>query len=414
MSSVAAVATPDDLAPPPGASIPSGEGIPRPWLAKVMFDTVGRGGARIGLAWIIVVAFCAVFAPFLANSAPILIKMDGKWSSPLATYLTWADVALLATTSVAPIVLLAFRRLRFLTRLGILLVIVAATIAFTLWLVRPPLTNIYETYRQARAEGRVQWILNAPIPFSPGDHLWDQFDVNHPQPWPAFTPRHPFGTDTYGADLLSHMIHACRIAMAIGFIATGIEFVIGVVIGGLMGYFVGIVDLIGMRIVEIFGSIPTIYLLLTFVAVFERNIYLIMLIIGITGWVDNARFIRAEFLRLRRQDFVQAAIAGGLPLRSILFRHLLPNALAPLLVSVSFGVASAILYESILSFLGLGVPVGDPSWGQLLNQAVNAGGGFYWWLAVFPGLAIFLTVLAYNLVGEAFRDATDPRLTGIK
>jgi peptide/nickel transport system permease protein len=181
-----------------------------------------------------------------------------------------------------------------------------------------------------------------------------------------------------------------------------------------MGYFVGIVDLIGMRIVEIFGAIPTIYLLLTFVAVFERNIYLIMFIIGVTGWVDNARFVRAEFLRLRGQDFVQAAIAGGLPLRSILFRHLLPNALAPLLVSVSFGVASAILYESILSFLGLGVPVGDPSWGQLLNQAVNAGGGFYWWLAVFPGLAIFLTVLAYNLVGEAFRDATDPRLTGIK
>src|SRR6185312_2539653 len=123
-----------------------------------------------------------------------------------------------------------------------------------------------------------------------------------------------FGTDTFGADLASHMIHACRIAMAIGFIATGIEFVIGVVVGGLMGYFVGAVDLIGMRIVEIFGSIPTIYLLLTFVAVFERNIYLIMIIIGVTGWVDNARFVRAEFLRLRSQDFVQAATAAGLPL----------------------------------------------------------------------------------------------------
>jgi peptide/nickel transport system permease protein len=212
------------------------------------------------------------------------------------------------------------------------------------------------------------------------------------------------------------MIHACRIAMAVGFISTGISAILGVIVGGLMGYFVGLVDLLGMRLVEIFSAIPTIYLLLTFVAAFPqwRSIYLIMAIIGLTSWVGDARFVRAEFLRLRHQDFVHAAVAAGLPLRSVLFRHLLPNALAPLLVSVSFGVAGAILAESTLSFLGLGIPVGEASWGQLLNEAVSAGGGFHWWLATFPGLAIFLTVLAYNLVGESMRDALDPRLHGVK
>lgn len=221
------------------------------------------------------------------------------------------------------------------------------------------------------------------------------------------------GTEVNGADILSNMIHACRIAMSIGFISTGIAVTIGIIVGGLMGYFAGIVDLLGMRLVEIFGAIPTIYLLLTFVAYYDRNLYLIMGIIGLTGWVGDARFIRAEFLKLRKQDFVQAAIASGLPLRSVLFRHLLPNAVAPLLVSASFGIAAAILAESTLSFLGLGL-VDEPSWGRLLNMARGAGGGFHYWLALFPGLAIFLTVLAYNLVGEAFRDALDPKLRGAR
>jgi len=138
-----------------------------------------------------------------------------------------------------------------------------------------------------------------------------------------------------------------------------------------------------------------------------------MAIIGLTSWTGNARFIRAEFLRLRKQDFVQAAIAAGLPLRSVLFRHMLPNGITPVLISASFGVASAILYESTLSFLGLGL-VDEPSWGQLLNQALGVGGTFTWWIALYPGLAIFLTVFAYNLVGESLRDALDPKLSGIQ
>jgi peptide/nickel transport system permease protein len=128
------------------------------------------------------------------------------------------------------------------------------------------------------------------------------------------------------------------------------------------------------------------------------------------SWTADARFIRAEFLKLRKLDFVQAGIAAGLPLRSILFRHMLPNGIAPVLVEASFGIAGAILLESTLSFLGLGLAPEDPSWGQLLNQARAGGTGFNWWIATYPGLAIFLTVFAYILIGEALRDALDPRL----
>jgi peptide/nickel transport system permease protein len=220
------------------------------------------------------------------------------------------------------------------------------------------------------------------------------------------------GTDINASDVLSSIIHASRIALAIGFISTGIAVVIGVVIGAVMGYFVGKVDMFGMRLIEIFEAIPTLVLLLTFVAFFGRNLYLMMAIIGLVSWTGNARFIRAEFLKLRKQDFVQAAIGLGLPLRSVLFRHMLPNGITPVLVSASFGVAAAILYESTLSFLGLGL-VDEPSWGRLLNQVTgSAGGTFKWWLALFPGMMIFLTVYAYNLVGEALRDALDPKLRG--
>jgi peptide/nickel transport system permease protein len=285
----------------------------------------------------------------------------------------------------------------------------ALTLLLVVFPVNPPRLAIYEEYREAQAAGSVQFVLRAPLPYSASDRLRDQFDPDRPHPWRP-SPQHLLGTELYGADVLSRMTHASRIAMSIGFIATGIAVLIGAIVGGLMGYFVGWVDLIGMRLVEIFGSIPTIYLLLAFVAFFERNLYMMMVIIGLTTWVGDARFVRAEFLKLRNQDFVHAARAAGLPLRSVLFRHMLPNAMAPLLVSASFGVAWAILYESTLSFLGLGL-VDQPSWGQLLNQAIGQGGGdFYWWLATFPGLAIFLTVFAYNLIGEAARDALDPKL----
>lgn len=382
---------------------------PRSWLASIMTRTVRRVGARVGMAWLLLVAFCAVFAPLLANSHPIAIKMAGQWSSPLLRHLTPGDVVLLI---VAPLVLVLFllRRIEALTRFWIATGALAILIPTCYLLVSPPTLVVYQQWREAEAAGQVESIVRTPIPYSPTDRLYDQFSVNKPHPWsPEWA--HPMGTERNGGDILSRMIHACRIALAVGFIAQGIALVIGVTLGGLMGYRGGWIDLVGMRLVEIFSAIPQLYLLLTFVAFFERSLYLIMVIIGLTSWTGYALFTRAEFLRLRKQDFVHAAVAGGIRTPSIIFRHILPNGMAPVLVSLSFGVASAILAETSLSFLGLGL-VEEPSWGQMLNQAVSSGGGFYWWLATFPGMAIFLTVFAYNLLGEALRDAVDPKIMG--
>lgn len=216
------------------------------------------------------------------------------------------------------------------------------------------------------------------------------------------------GTTSEGQDLASRMIHAARIALAIGFVATGIAVSIGVFIGGLMGYFSGWIDLIGMRLVEVFSAIPVIFLLIAIVAFWGRDLYLMMVVLGLTGWVGYALFTRAEFLKLRQMDYVMAARASGTGLFPLLFKHMLPNGVTPVLVSASFGIAGMILTEATLSFIGLGL-VNEPSWGQMLSNAQGIGGKFYWWLAMYPIVAIFLTVFAYNMVGEAMRDALDPR-----
>ncbi len=332
----------------------------------------------------------------------------------------------------------------FKTGLGV--VALALWVTFILMPISPPAVFTEKPYRQQIREDGVTAIFTL-IPFGPKDQMadlpqaralppgWYPKDPDSPnlskkekdkialarergEPLPPryqllegesyYNRLHLMGTTVANQDMASRMIHACRIALAIGFIATGIAVAIGVVVGGLLGYFSGWVDLLGSRVVEVFASIPTIFLLIAIVAFYGRNIYLMMAIIGMTSWVGYANFVRAEFLRLRKQDFVQAAIACGLPLRSILFRHMLPNGVAPVLVNASFGVAVAILTEATLSFLNLGL-VDEPSWGQLLNQA-REGGEFYWWIASFPGMAIFLTVFAYNLIGEAMRDSFDPHL----
>jgi len=378
----------------------------RSYAAQVLREVFMQWGARLGLFWIGVLVVMAVFAPFLANSHPLLLSEQGQLSSPLMRYLTAADVALLVIFFTA--VILYFFRISFRAKFGmvILVSIVAGIICNAV--ITPPQLSIYEQYREKHQAGMSDWLITAPIPYSPKDYLRDEGDTGLEAPLAAQQRTHWFGTDENGADVLSRMIHASRIALGIGFVATGIAMIIGTIIGGLMGFFSGIYDMIGMRLLEIFEAIPVLFLLLTFVAFFGRNLYVMMIIIGITGWTGYARFVRAEFLRLRQQEFVQSAIACGLPLYSILFRHILPNGMAPVLVAASFGVASAILAEATLSFLGLGL-VDDPSWGQMLNQAVQAA-TFNWWMAAFPGGAIFLTVFAYNLIGESMRDAIDPHL----
>ncbi|MBL4699383.1 MAG: ABC transporter permease [Phycisphaerales bacterium] len=222
-------------------------------------------------------------------------------------------------------------------------------------------------------------------------------------------PTHYMGTDTLGQDVLSQMLHACRLSISIGFISTGIAVVIGVTVGALMGYFGGWVDMILYRVVEIFMAIPVLFLLIVAASVLPRNIYFMMAIIGCFTWTGAARFVRAEFMKLRETDYVQAAKAVGLPLWSILFKHMLPNGVTPVLVDSSFAIAAAILIEAILSYLGLG-PTGQASWGKLLSNASGETSDFLWWLAIFPGAAIFFTTMAYNLIGEALRDAIDPKL----
>ena len=376
------------------------------WSQRILSEVALRWGARLGIAWIGLLTLLAVFAPLLANSHPLLVLDANGWHSPMLVHLGPADTTLLGIFFLGLLlVLLPGRRLpRFLAWLGG--AIVVGAVSWTL--VSPPALVVYEQYREAEAAGEYQRVIRAPIPYSAKDYLRDHADTGLESPRANDERLHWFGTDENGADVLSRMVHATRIALSIGFIATGIALAIGVVLGGLMGYFSGIVDIIGMRLVEIFEAIPTLFLLLTFVAFFGRSLYLMMLIIGLTSWSGYARYVRAEFLRLRQQDFVQGAIASGLSLPSILFRHMLPNGIAPILVAASFGVASAILAEATLSFLGLGL-VDDPSWGQMLNQAVQSS-TFNWWMAAFPGGAIFLTVFAYNLIGEALRDAVDPHV----
>ena len=377
----------------------------RSFLRKAFYDTFNQFGARVGAIWIALLALLAITAPYVASSHPILMKADGKWSSPMWTYLTPADIVLTITAFVAA-VLLVVHRIRSTTKMLIILgtVVVVAIAAYSLK--HPPTTINYAQYRQLERQGGVERIVRTIIPYSPTDRLRDMPERRLQPP----SLQNWMGTESEGADLLSRMIHASRIALSIGLISTSISTLIGILIGGIMGYYVGKVDLLGMRLIEIFEAVPGLLVLITVMAAWQkRDIYVIMVVIGLLGWTGTARFIRGEFLKLRQQDFVQAAIATGMPQWIVIYRHILPNGLTPILVTSTFGVASAILLESTLSFLGLGL-IDEPSWGQMLNQARSGGTGFVWWMAIFPGGAIFLTFYAYALIGDAVRDAIDPKL----
>jgi len=246
------------------------------------------------------------------------------------------------------------------------------------------------------------WAVFPPIKYSPTEY--DLASILIPP-----CKKHLLGTDDSGRDILARIIYGTRISLSVGFIATGISLLIGILIGALAGYYGGKIDIILSRFIEIIICFPTLILILGVLAIMKQSIFTIMIIIGIFGWTGIARLVRAEFLKLKNQEFVIAAKALGLSDIRIIFNHILPNALTPVLVSATFEVAGAILLESTLSFLGLGVPPPTPSWGSILMQAHDYV-DFAWWLIIFPGLSIFLTVTAYNLVGEALRDAIDPRL----
>ncbi len=219
---------------------------------------------------------------------------------------------------------------------------------------------------------------------------------------------HFLGTDQLGRDILSRMIWGARISLKVGFVAVGIATLIGTILGTISGYYGGIVDMLIMRAVDLMLCFPSFFLILTVIAVLEPSIWNIMAVIGFTSWMGVARLIRAEILTIREREFILAARSQGAGDLRIIIKHIIPNAMAPVLVSATLGVAGAILTESALSFLGIGVQPPTPSWGNMLTAGKD-NLEYAWWLSLFPGVAILLTVLGYNLLGEGIRDALDPR-----
>lgn len=306
------------------------------------------------LVVILLLLFVAVFESFLAGNRPIVLKYEGRYYFPvLFRYPEFFGTD--------------FKELD--KHLG------------------PGGFAVFPPVRYSPTENNLLEILNPPS----GEHL--------------------FGTDDRGRDVLARMIFGARISLSIGFIAVGISAIIGIILGGIAGYYGGTTDFIVSRLFEVMMTFPVFFLILTILAFRDPSIYNIMIVIGATSWTGVARLIRGEFLKLRKFEYVEAAVAlGGNDLR-VMMKHMLPNGLAPVLVDCTFGIAGAILVESGLSFLGFGVPPPDPSWGDVLSQSQRYV-DFAWWLVLFPGAAIFLTVTAFNLMGEGFRNSIDPKFTG--
>jgi len=219
---------------------------------------------------------------------------------------------------------------------------------------------------------------------------------------------HPMGTDELGRDVFARFLYGARVSLTVGVVAVAIRIAIGILVGAISGYYGGLIDAILMRFVDIMLTFPTFFLLLALVAFLEPSIFTVMSVIGATTWMGLARLVRAEVLSLKERGFVEASRSIGTPDYIILFRHILPNAMAPVIVSAVLGVAGAILTESGLSFLGLGVPPPTPSWGNIIFEGKD-NLDIAPWLSFFPGIAILVTVLGFNLMGDGISELIQPK-----
>jgi peptide/nickel transport system permease protein len=381
--------------------------------------------ALSGLALVILLFLVAIAAPLIANDKPLLLVDGGHWSSPALRNLfrpptgqelvldrlydfclCWglsAVVCGLPLTVILRLLRLPRAARRRLLRLGGALLAVAWLVPFVFYVSPLDKADWRAQVRDLRQAGR-GGALCAPVPYDPVEQIAAAGPLSPP------TRAHLMGTDSVSRDVLARVIYGARVSLSVGFVGVAIYVLIGVALGAIAGYYGRWLDFLLSRFIEIVMCFPTFLLILTIVAFLEqRSILNIMVVIGLTSWTGVARLTRGEVLRQREMDYVSAARALGLSDARIIFRHVLPNAVAPVLVSATFGVAGAILTESGLSFLGLGVQMPTPSWGQLLNEA-REGVATYWWLTLWPGVLIFFSVTIYNLVGEGLRDALDPRL----
>jgi peptide/nickel transport system permease protein len=354
--------------------------------------------ARNGLRMILVLFVIAALAPFLANSHAIVRVADGRVTFPIFPALEPIEWRFLLYVPLAGLAWLLRRRLfvRPLRGAGFLLALVVVT---EVWLAGHHVVNDPSNDRERPAAFR----LMPPVSYSPVETASDPFS---PPSW-----AHLCGTDSTGRDIAARMLHGARTSLSIGFVAQSIALSIGVMLGSLAGYYRGWLDIVICRVIEIMDCFPPLLLILVAISLFDsqNNMFYIMAVIGLTTWTGVARLVRGEFLRLSGLPFTLAAQAVGAGDLRIIVRHILPNALGPILVVGTFGVASAILLESSLSFLGFGMQAPTPSWGDILNESRRYI-DFAWWLAFFPGLAILVTIMSYNFVGEGLRDAVDPRL----
>jgi peptide/nickel transport system permease protein len=375
---------------------------------------------RLATAWALLVILTSTFVPFVAGRRPYTAIVNDRREFPLFHDLTRVDLLWLIWAAAAavfawifwrtgkrPVELETLRALRvkWLAWLGGAAIVATLLVVF----LKTDFLDV-RNYPEMQRAGQLSHAVFPPLRWGFADQ--EPLQANRLFEFP--TRDHLLGTDGIGRDALARLLWSTRIVLEIGLVSEIIALAIGVLVGAISGYFVGRVDIFVMRFVEIVEAIPTLFLLLTFIAIFGRQLFMIMVIIGITGWTGIARFTRAEFLKQRSLDYVAAARSLGLPLRNILFKHMLPNCLTPVIVTFTFGVAGAIVSESILSFLGIGVEPPTASWGAMLNEAGNPGEEFRWWLAIAPGLLIFLTVFAYNIIGEGLRDATDPKTNKIQ